>query len=77
MARSFYLYQRKNGVFYAEFLSGNGDRILYRSTKSRDKVEAAAIVGRWLTDGVSVKKSRAKKTLKAAVDFKVYNGFYK
>jgi integrase len=70
MARSFYLYQRKNGIFYAEFLSGNGDRILYRSTKSRDKVEAAAIVGRWLTDGVSVKKSRTKKTLKAAVDYK-------
>jgi len=65
--RSFYLYPR-NGVYYAELLSYEGSRALYRSTGSRNRDEAAAIVGRWLEKGIPT-KDRAKP-LKVITDFK-------
>jgi hypothetical protein len=52
-SRSFYLYKRKNGTIYAEILDPKtGARVCYRSTGTKDKVDAAAKVGRWLESGI-------------------------
>jgi hypothetical protein len=65
--RKFYLYKRPNGLYYAEFQEPDGLRTLWRSTKSRNRDEAAAIVGRWLAEGVPV-VGKSKKPLKEAVE---------
>ena len=54
-SRRFYLYPRKNGVIYAELLGPEGTRVLYRSTGTKNRDEAAAIVGRWLAEGIPLK----------------------
>ena len=66
--RRFYLYQRKNGVYYAELLTREGARVLYRSTRSKNRDEALFTVAGWLKDGVPT-KSRTKP-FKEAADFK-------
>ena len=58
-ARSFYLTQRPNGYFYAEFWCEKTTRILWRSTKTKNRDEAVAIVGRWQVEGVPVAKGKA------------------
>ena len=68
--RRFYLYPRKNGVYYAELLNIDSARVLYRSTRSKNRDEAAAIVGRWLAEGVPVVNGRLKKPLKEAASFR-------
>jgi integrase len=60
-SRSFYLYKRKDGTIYAEILDPKtGARVCYRSTGTKDKVDAAAKVGRWLESGIPgrIKQSR-------------------
>jgi integrase len=67
MARNFYLYKRQNGVYYAE-LSFNNSRII-KSTKIKDRDQAASIVGRWLIEGIPVHKTKIKKTVNELMDF--------
>ena len=69
MSRPFYVYPRNNGIFYAELIDQHGSRV-WRSTRSRDKTEAAAIIGGWLKEGVPVAMGKAKKPLKEALQYK-------
>jgi len=73
--RSFYLYPRKSGIYYAELLDQEGSRVICRSTRSKNRDEAASIVGRWLTEGVP-NKSRVKP-VKNTADFKTVMCFLK
>ena len=65
----FCLYPRKNGIYYAELLHPEGARVLYRSTGSKNRDEAAAIVGRWLAEGFPSRKAKVKKPVKDLLDF--------
>jgi integrase len=78
MARHFYLYPRKTGIYYVEFIDISGTKI-WKSTRCKNRDEAAAVVGRWLIEGVPVIKGKTKKPLQAAADFKsamkfIYDG---
>ena len=65
--RRFYLYPR-NGIYYAEILDPEtGVKISYRSTRTGNRDEAAAIVGRWLAEGIPTKDR--VKPVKEAADF--------
>ena len=59
MARDYYLYKRKNGIFYAEFMV-NGS-IIVKSTKTKDIVKAGEVIGRWLSNGLPVYHTKIKK----------------
>jgi integrase len=67
MARDFYLYQNRNGYYYVELPIGNS-RIV-KSTKTKNRDTAAAVVGRWLSEGIPAHKTKTKKTLKEVMDF--------
>ena len=78
MGRSFYLYPRKSGIFYAEIIDPETQaRAFYKSTRSKNRDEAAAIVGRWLAEGVPIIKDRVKKPLKEALNFQTMMKFLK
>jgi hypothetical protein len=70
MSRSFYLYQDKNGVYRAEILDpATGLRIVTRSTKTKNRDEAAATAGTWAREGIpSTKQGRKPRALGDAVD---------
>ncbi|MCL2472898.1 MAG: hypothetical protein FWF26_04395 [Treponema sp.] len=65
--RKFYLYRRKSGVYYAELLSQDGLRVLYRSTGSKNRDTALFAVAGWLKEGIPI-KGRVKP-LKEAANF--------
>jgi len=67
MAAAFYLFKRK-GVFYARFVNLTDGRTVDRSTGAINRDNAAAIVGKWLIEGVPT-KDKAKKPLKNILDF--------
>jgi hypothetical protein len=65
-SRSFYLYKRKDGTIYAEILDPKtGARVCYRSTGTKNKVDAATKVGRWLERGIPG-RNRHPRTVEAA-----------
>ncbi|MDR0442131.1 MAG: hypothetical protein LBH44_01830 [Treponema sp.] len=66
MARDFYLFKKKR-FFYAE-LRVNNSRIV-KSTKTKNRDAAAVIVGRWLTEGIPVHKTKTKKPPLELLDF--------
>jgi hypothetical protein len=67
MGRDYYLYQHKNGVFYAELMDpSTGARIARRSTGTRSRDEAVAAVTLWLRDGLPPKKGEKRRTIEAA-----------
>ena len=69
--RTFYLYKRKSGIYYAELLDPiTNQRALYRSTGERDKDKALLTVGKWLTEGPPPKKKGKQKGLKDTIDLK-------
>jgi len=59
MARDYYLFKKKNGFYYAEF-TVNNSRIV-KSTKTKDIVKAGEVIGRWLSDGLPVYRTKIKK----------------
>ena len=75
--RRFYLFKRKNGVYYAELLNLGGARVLYRSTGSRDRDEALLTVADWLQNGITITRCIERKSLKEAADFKSVMKFIK
>jgi integrase len=75
-SRNFYLYPRKNGVLYAQLILPDG-RTVWRSTKTKNRDDAAAIVGSWLTEGVPVIKGKVKKPLNEAADYVAVMKFIK
>jgi len=75
--RRFYLYQRKNGVFYAEFLDlQTGQRVLYRSTGTKIREDALITVGKWLEGGLPSANGR-KRRIKEVADLKTAMSFIK
>ena len=58
MVRNFYLFPRKNGIYYAQITIDSG--MVWKSTKTTNRDTAAAIVGRWLVEGFPVNKTKAK-----------------
>jgi hypothetical protein len=65
MERKVYLYQRKNGIFYAEMIV-EGHRIV-RSTKETNRNKAAIAAAKWLAEGVT---AQGKKPLSSIADYK-------
>ena len=73
--RKFYLYKRKNGTYYAELLSQDGTRVLYRSTGSKNRDNALLTVAGWLKDGTPTKGRTTP--LKEAANFQSVLKFLK
>jgi integrase len=67
MARDYYIFKKKNGFYYVEFWINNS-RIV-KSTKTKNRDEAAVIVGRWLTEGIPVYKTKTKKPPEELLDY--------
>jgi len=67
MDRKFYLYERKNGIFYAELII-DGERII-RSTKVRKREKAAVIAAKWIAEGIPVAQGE-KIPLAVIADYK-------
>ena len=61
MGRGFYLYL-KNGIYLAELIDPiTGLRVAYRSTGTKNRDEAVALVSGWLRDGIpNRKKGRSR-----------------
>jgi integrase len=77
MPRSFYLFRRPNGFYYAQITDPSGAVTLWRSTRSKNRDEAAAVVGGWLAGGLPVCGGRTKKRVTAAADYKSVLKFLK
>ena len=59
MGREFYLYPNKQGTFHAEILNPEtGERICFRSTRTKIRDEAVLTVAGWLRDGIPDRKKR-------------------
>ena len=65
MDRKFYLYKRKNGIFYAELII-DGERII-RSTKESKRDKAAIIAAGWLAGKIPAPQG---KTFLSIADYK-------
>ena len=57
MGRNFYLYPNKRGQYIVEILNPEmGARVCFRTTGTKNRDEAAAIVGKWLAEGIPARK---------------------
>ena len=63
----FNLYKRQNGFFYAE-IHHEGETV-YRSTRVKNRNQAAVIAAKWITEGISVAKGK-EKPISAITDYK-------
>jgi integrase len=63
----FNLYKRQNGVFYAEIY--HGGEIVYRSTRVRNRNQAAMIAAKWIAEGIPDAQGKEKQ-LSAITDYK-------
>ena len=63
----FNLYKRKSGVFYAELF--HEGEIVYRSTRVKNRNQAALIAAKWITEGIPGAQGK-QKPLSAITDYK-------
>ena len=63
----FNLYKRQNGVFYAEIY--HGGEIVYRSTRVKNRNQAAVIAAKWIAEGIPDVQGK-EKPLSAITDYK-------
>ena len=66
--RRFYLYRRKNGIFYAKLTTKSGIPLSGRSTKTNDRDEALLVIADWLKNGLPTGKQRKPKPVELAAD---------
>jgi len=53
MRRSYYIHQRKNGIFYVEFVNPeNGKKLSARSTGETDQIKAQVKAELWKINGI-------------------------
>jgi integrase len=69
-ARNFYLYPKPSGIYYAQLILPCGGKMIWRSTRTKNRDEAAMVVAKWLIEGVPVAKGGAKKPLNEAADWR-------
>jgi integrase len=63
----FNLYKRQNGIFYAQII--NDGEIVYRSTRTKNRNQAAIIAAKWITEGIPGAQGK-EKPLSAITDYK-------
>ena len=63
----FNLYKRQNGVFYAEIY--HEGEIVYRSTRVKNRNQAALIAAKWIAEGIPGAQGK-EKPLSAITDYK-------
>jgi len=63
----FNLYKRQNGVFYAEIF--HQGEIIYRSTRVKNRNQAAVIAAKWIAEGIPYAQGK-EKSLSAISDYK-------
>jgi len=68
MSQKFYLYKRKNGIYYAELIF-EGQRTVCRSTREKNRDKAALIAAKWIAEGIPDARGD-KKALSLEADFK-------
>jgi integrase len=62
--RPFYLYPRKKGIYYVEFVNKNtGKKLTAKSTRATTRDEALLVVNDWLKDGLPTKAQAPRRTL--------------
>jgi len=64
--RRYYLHKRKNGIFYAELVTPEGNKLTARSTGTIDRDEALLAVSKWLESGIPTGRVRKPRPLEAA-----------
>jgi integrase len=62
--RQYYFYRRK-GIYYAELVTETGYRLPAKSTKTRNRDEAAMIVGDWIRNGLPTRENHAPRLAEA------------
>jgi len=65
--RKFYLHKRK-GVYYAEILTQNGQKLTAKSTRTRNRDEAIMIVSNWLINGLPVKNGEKSRSVEITAE---------
>ena len=68
--RRYYLHTR-NGIFYAEILTGTGVKLSARSTRTRNRDDAIAVVNKWLINGLPAGWERKAKAMEMKADLPV------
>jgi hypothetical protein len=56
--RRYYLHTRKNGIFYAELVTSEGNKLTARSTGTKSRDEALLIIAKWLESGIPTGRVR-------------------
>jgi integrase len=56
--RRYYLHTRKNGIFYAELVTPEGNKLTARSTGTKSRDEALLIIAKWLESGIPTGRVR-------------------
>jgi integrase len=67
MRRGYYLHQRKNGIFYVEFINPeNGKKLSARSTGETDKLKAQVKAELWKVNGITTGRLKKPRPIEEA-----------